>query len=207
MIAPIKLQSLVDTQPSAGAYYFPLSQQPSRLLTFAIHTGVDPMLASAGVRTAIRSLDPELAVFDLQPMDRWTTKSIASRRLAMLLSLTFSSVALFLAAVGIYGLLAYLVAYRRKEVAIRMALGATGPAVFRLIVREGLSATALGVVGGATVIAVFRRLLQSQLFGIAATDPVVLIVVTAALAAVAVLACVVPARRASRIDPVAALAE
>ena len=206
VIAPIKLQALVEAEPS-GAYYFPLAQQPERALTFAIRTDSDPILVSSAVRAAIQSVDRELPIFDVQPMDRWTTKSIASRRLAMLLSLAFSSVALFLAAVGIYGMLAYLVAYRRKEMAIRLALGATSWAVFALILQEGLAVTGIGVGFGAVGIGALHRLLQSQLFGVATADPTVLLAVTALLTLVAATACAVPAWRASRIDPVAALSK
>jgi predicted permease len=207
VIAPIKLQSLVETQLSAGAYYFPLAQQPERSLTFAIRTDMDPTTMSSAVRTAVQSVDRELPVFDVQPMERWTTKSIASRRLAMLLSLAFSAIALFLAAVGIYGMLAYLVAYRRKEMAIRLALGATGSAVFALVVQEGLVVTGIGVGLGTAGIGALRRLLQNQVFGVATADPIVLLAVTALLGSVAITACAVPAWQASRIDPVGMLTD
>jgi len=146
-------------------------------------------------------------VFDVQPMERWTTKSLASRRAAMLLSLIFSGVALLLAAVGIYGVLVYVVAQRRKEIGIRLALGASARTVFTLVMREGLVVSAIGFGLGAIGVSTLQRALQSQLFGIAVTDPVVLIVVTGVLASVAAAACAVPAWRASRIDPRVALCE
>jgi hypothetical protein len=182
VIAPMKLETLVDTRESAGATYFPLAQQPGRMLTLAVRTDGDPMTVSRAVREAIQSVDRELPIFDLQPMEHWTTQSLAGRHTAMLLSLIFSAVALFLAAIGVYGVLAYLVAQRRKEIGIRLALGAAGV--------SGLQSA-----------------LQSQLFGIAVTDPVVLVVVTGLLASVAATACAVPAWRASRIDPRVALSE
>jgi putative ABC transport system permease protein len=175
------------------------------MLTFAVRRDGAPTMLSHAVRDVIQSVDRELPVFDLQSMDRWTTKSLASRRTTMLLSIVFSTVALFLAAVGIYGVLAYAVAHQRKEIGIRLALGAPTGAVFGLIMREGLVATAIGLGLGAIGISGLQRALQSQLFGIAALDPVVLVGVTGLLACVAATACAVPAWRASRIDPLVAL--
>jgi putative ABC transport system permease protein len=207
VIAPMKLETLAETDQTAGAYYFPLSQQPSLMLTFAVRTEGHPTLVATAVRAAIQSIDRELPVFDVQPMDRWTTKSLATRRAAMVLSLVFSAVALFLAAVGIYGVLAYGVAHRRKEIGIRLALGVRAGAVFGMIMREGLGVTAIGLGLGAIGIFGLQRALQSQLFGIAAADPVVLVVAIGLLASVAATACAVPAWRASRINPLVALSD
>jgi predicted permease len=207
VIAPMKLETLADTREAAGACYFPFAQQPERTLTFAVRTDGDPTLVSHAVRDAIQSIDRELPVFDLQPMERWTTKSLASRRAAMLLSLIFSAVALFLAAVGIYGVLVYVVAQRRKEIGIRLALGASARGVFALVMQEGLVVSAVGFGLGAIGVFALQRALQSQLFGIAITDPIVLVVVTGLLASVAAAACAVPAWRASRIDPRVAMCE
>jgi predicted permease len=207
VIAPMKLETLVDTREPAGAYYFPLAQQPARMLTFAVRTASDPATLSRAVREAIQSVDRDLPVFDLQLMERWTTQSVAIRRSAMLLSLIFSAVALFLAAIGIYGVLAYVVAQRRKEIGIRLALGASARAVFALIMHEGLAVTAIGLGLGAIGVSYVQRALQSQLFGIAVTDPVVLVGVTGLVASVAATASAVPAWRASRIDPRVALCD
>jgi len=207
VISPIKLDTLVDTRASAGAYYFPIAQQPSRMLTVAVRTDGDPEALAPAVRSAMQSVDRELAVFDLQPMGYWTAKSLASRHAAMLLSLIFSAVALFLAAIGIYGVLAYGVAQRRKEIGIRLALGATMSEVFALVMREGAIVIAVGLALGALGVTGLQRVLQSQLFGIAVTDPWVLAVVTGLLASVAAIACAAPAWRASHIDPRVALSE
>ena len=207
VIAPMKLDTLVDTRASAGAYFFPIAQQPSRMLTIAARTDGDPEIMARSVRAAIQSVDREVPVFDLQPMEYWTAKSLANRHAAMLLSLIFSAVALFLAAVGIYGVLAYVVAQRRKEIGIRLALGASTRAVFALVMREGVIVIAVGLGLGAIGVAGLQRALQSQLFGIAVTDPVVLIAVTGLLASVAATACAAPAWRASHIDPRVALSE
>jgi predicted permease len=207
VIAPMKLAALAGAPETAGAYYFPLAQQAEPTLTFAVRTDGDPTTASHIVRDAIQAADRELPVFDLQPMDRWTAKSLASRRATMLLSLIFSAIALFLAAVGTYGVLAYVVAHRRKEIGIRLALGANSRAVFALIMREGLAVTAIGLGVGAIGILGLQRVLQSQLFGIGATDPLVLVMMTVVLSSVAAAACAVPAWRASQINPLVALSD
>jgi len=207
VIAPMKLETLVTAaEPrmagqQVGAYYFPIQQQPARDVTFAIRTDRDPGMMARTIRDAIQSVDPELPVFDLQPMERWTAKLLVNRRAAMLVSLMFSAIALLLAAVGIYGVLVYLVAARRKEIGIRLALGASARAAFRLIAREGtvLATTGLGI--GAVGVAALQPTLRTQLIGTELTDPVVLAAVVGLVASVAAGACVIPAWRASRIEP------
>jgi ABC-type antimicrobial peptide transport system permease subunit len=140
-------------------------------------------------------------------MDQRLEKSLVNRRSPVLLSMAFGVVALFLSAIGIYGVLAYLVTQRRREIGIRIALGSTARGIFELVLREGLMLIVGGFVLGAAGALALRKSLESQLFGVSATDPLVLVVVTALLAAVAIVACAVPARRATRIDPVIALAE
>ena len=152
-------------------------------------------------------LDPELPVFDAQPMDGLMAKSLVTRRSPVVLSLSFGAVALLLSAIGIYGVLAYLVTQRTKEIGIRIALGSSARGVFELVLREGLVLIAAGFALGAAGTFAMRRSLEAQLFGVSATDPVVVVAVSAVLAAVAILACALPARRATRIDPIVALAE
>jgi ABC-type antimicrobial peptide transport system permease subunit len=123
------------------------------------------------------------------------------------LSLSFGAIALFLSAIGIYGVLAYLVTQRRREFGIRIALGSSAGAIFELVLREGLMLIAVGfALGGIGAIAL-RRSMESQLFGVSASDPIVLATVTGILAVVAVAACALPARRATLIDPIVALSE
>ena len=122
-----------------------------------------------------------------------------------MLAIAFGFVALFLSAIGIYGVLAYLVTQRTKEIGIRVALGSSAAAVFQLVLREGLLLVVTGLLLGGAGSFLLRRTLESQLFGVAASNPVVLLLVGAVLAAVALAACAVPARRATRIDPLIAL--
>jgi len=207
VVHDIRLADLVTANGEVGAYYFPMAQNTSRGLTFAIKVATDPAAMAGTVRDAINQLDPQLPVYEMQTMEERTDKSLMNRRSPMVLSLAFGGVALFLSAIGIYGVLAYLVTQRKKEIGIRIALGSSAGAIFELVLREGLvliaAGFALGIVGAFAV----RKSVESQLFGVAATDPIVLATVTAALAAVAALACAVPARRATRIDPIVALTE
>lgn len=133
--------------------------------------------------------------------------SLVDRRTPMLLAVAFGVVALFLAAVGLYGVLAYQVAQRRKEIGIRLALGSEPRAIFGLVLREGLWLLAIGVVAGVAGALAIGRAMESQLYGIGATNPAVIGGVALVLATVTLVACAVPARRASRIDPMIALTE
>jgi len=208
VIGEVKLHSLTEeTRSPVGAYYFPMAQSSRRGVTFALKTTGDPNALGSGVRNVLSRLDRELPVFGVQTMDQRLEKSLASRRSPVLLSLTFGLVALFLSALGIYGVLAYLVTQRTKEIGIRIALGSSASAIFELVLREGLLLIGAGFATGAAGALALRRSLESQLFGVSITDPVVLAVVTGILAVVAILACALPARRATRIDPIVALTE
>jgi len=152
-------------------------------------------------------MDPELPFFAVKPMQQRVDESLVSRRTPMMLASLFGGIALFLAAVGIYGVLAFQVAQRRKEIGIRMALGSDGRRIFGLIVTEGLWLLAVGVAVGLAGAFGIRRAMEAQLFGVQPMDPTVLALVTAVLGVVAFLACAVPARRAARIDPLIALTD
>jgi ABC-type antimicrobial peptide transport system permease subunit len=207
VIGDMKLHDLVEGPTSVGAYYFPMVQDAARSMTFAVKTAGDPAAVTSAVRGAINAIDRELPVFDTQTMQDRTEKSLTTRRSPVLLSLGFGVVALLLSAIGIYGVLAYLVTQRTKEIGIRIALGSSAGAIFELVLREGVLLIAGGFVLGATGAIALRRSLESQLFGVSATDPIVLAIVTTVLALVALAACAVPARRATKIDPIVALGE
>jgi len=184
-----------------------MDQDISSGMTFAIRTAGDPTALSGSVRGVLSQLDRELPVFDLQTLEDRMEKSLVSRRSPVLLSVSFGVVALFLSAIGIYGVLAYLVTQRRKEIGIRIALGSSSRDIFELVLREGLVLIGVGFLAGAAGAVALRKSLETQLFGVSAGDPLVLATVTLVLASVAVLACALPARRATRIDPIIALAE
>jgi predicted permease len=207
VIHDVKLQSLTEGGRSVGAYFVPIAQDNVTGLTFAVKTPGDPVALTAAVRRAIADVDPELPVFDTQTMDARMERSLVSRRSPVLLSLSFGAIALFLSAIGIYGVLAYLVTQRRKEIGIRIALGGSASSIFELVLREGLILVASGFVLGSLGAVALRKSLESQLFDVSPFDPAVLIAVSALLAAVALAACALPARRATRIDPIIALAE
>jgi len=207
VIRDVKLHALTEDKQTVGAYYFPMAQSTSNGITFALKTAGDSLALSNSVRGALSGIDRELPVYDFQTMDARMEKSLVSRKSPVLLSLSFGAVALFLSAIGIYGVLAYLVTQRTKEIGIRIALGSSARSIFELVLREGLLLIAAGFVLGAIGAVTLRKSLESQLFGVSATDPFVLVAVTAILALVAVGACALPARRATRIDPIVALAE
>jgi len=207
VVRDVKLRDLTEGADRVGTYYFPMSQEPSRLLTFALKTAGDPGAVMPALRAAVGALDPELPVFDVQTMEQRTEKALLNRRSPAMLSLSFGALALLLSAVGLYGVLAYLVTQRTKEIGIRLALGSSGRAIFDLVLGEGLRLIGVGFALGAAFAFALRTSLQSQLFGVRATDPLVLGGVTALLALVAFAACAIPARRATRIDPLVALGE
>ena len=207
VIADIKLHDLTEGAKSVGAYFYPMDQDTSAGITFAIRTAGDPLSLTNSVRAALNGIDKELPVYDTETLDQRMEKSLVSRKSPVLLSLSFGGVALGLSAIGIYGVLAYLVTQRRREIGIRIALGSSARAIFDLVLREGLILIAAGFAIGAVGAIGLRRSLESQLFGVSAGDPVVIVAVTALLALVATAACALPARRATRIDPIVALSE
>jgi predicted permease len=207
VVGDMKLHDLTEGSKSVGAYFFPMDQDGSSAMTFAIRTAGDPLSLTSAVRGVLNGLDRELPVFDIQTLDARVEKSLVSRKSPVLLSLSFGALALCLSAIGIYGVLAYLVTQRRREIGIRIALGSSARAIFELVLREGLLLIAGGFLLGAIGAIVLRRSMESQLFGVSSGDPLVLAAVTAILAAVALVACALPARRATRIDPIVALTE
>ncbi len=205
VVAEMKLRNLADGDDRVGAYFIPLAQEPQDDLTFVLRTDGDPTALSGALRREVAAVDAQLPVFEMRPMTYWTERSLARRRSPALLSVAFGFVALFLSAIGIYGVLAYLVTQRTKEIGIRVALGSSASGVFTLVLREGVLLVGIGLLAGGLGSFMLRRALEGQLFGVTASNPGVLVLVTAMLTLVALTACAVPARRATKIDPLVAL--
>jgi len=207
VVGDIRLRDLTEGKKAVGAYYFPMAQNASRLLTFAVKTAGPGDAIPAALRSAVATLDRELPLFDVRTMDERTERALRNRRGPALLALGFGVLALLLSAVGLYGVLAYLVTQRTREIGIRLALGSSARAVFDLVIREGLLLLGIGFAAGGLGALLLRGSLESQLFGIQAADLRVIAGVTLLLAFVALAACALPARRATRIDPRVVLAE
>jgi len=201
----LRYENLDDSGAKVGAYYVCNTQDPSSTFTFAIKTAGDPASTVRALRTEIARLDPEVALFDIHSMSERIDLSLASRRTSMLLANAFGGVALFLASLGIYGVLAYLVAQRTREIGIRVALGSTRGGVLRLVLLEGFKLVAMGFVLGIGAAAFLQKAVAKQIYGVQPYDPVVLAGVIVLLAAIALIACAVPARRAMGVDPVLVL--
>jgi len=207
VVRSVRLEDLAGIGSGFGAYYFPYAQNPSRGYTFAVRTTGEAGAVARAVRTAVARIDPELALFDVKTMGERAALSMSSRRTSLMLALAFGGLALFLSAIGIYGVLAYLVAQRRREIAIRMALGSTGAGVVRLVLREGLVLVAIGLAAGLAGAAGLQKAVANQIYGVRPLDPLVIGGVTVLLGAIALAACSVPAWRAVQVDPVAVLKE
>ena len=189
-----------------GHYYFPYDQATDGTVYLAIRTTRDPLAVMAAVRAEITRLDPNLPLYAVQTMQDRIAGSLLTDRARMLLLVVFACVALLLAAIGIYGVLAYTVALRTKEIGIRVALGSQRPQIFQLVLRHGLKLLVIGLAVGTGASLLLSRVLRGMLYGIEPNDPRVFAAVLAVLAGVTVSACALPARRATRVDPVTALA-
>jgi hypothetical protein len=205
VVREVQLEDLAGRPNGAGTYYFAAAQVAPRGLVLAIETAMDPASMFRMIRTSLNRIDPAMPLSDVRTMDDRTARSLIPRRAALLLALSFALVATFLSAIGIYGVLAYLVTQRTREIGIRLALGSTARGVFGLVLREGLVLVAGGLTVGLAGTIALRRVLQSQVYGIGATDPMVIGLVFATLGAIALVACSLPARYATRVNPVTIL--
>lgn len=203
VVKDVQQYALDQTPPMQ--FYLPYKQFPTLFNSIVIKTVADPLSVVSEVRNVIHSLDPEEAVFQITTMEELLASSIAMRRLLMNLLLSLSFLALLMASIGIYGLMSYTVAQKTREIGIRMALGAGRPVIFRLIVRQAMMLTVIGVVAGAAGAAGATRVISGLLFQTNAADPRWFSAVSILLTAVALAACLLPARRAAAMDPVAAI--
>ncbi|MFL6301143.1 MAG: ABC transporter permease [Terriglobales bacterium] len=187
--------------------YVPLNQFLGLSLSLALRTSLPTRTLEAQIRSAIQSVDPGLPVFGVTSMDEILDASLASRRFSANLVAAFAGGALLLASIGIYGLLAYLVGQRSHEIGLRMALGAQQGDILTMFLRKGLALAGVGIVAGLVFSAATASLMASLLYGVRPHDPAVFLIVPLLLLAVAVLASYLPARRATKVDPMIALRE
>jgi putative ABC transport system permease protein len=205
VVRDVQLADLSGAQQAVGAYYFSATQSQQYTLTLAIKTALDPATLVKEVRSQMAKIDPDIPLFEIRTMEERMRLSLLSRRAAMVLALAFGGVALFLSAIGIYGVLTYLVAQRTREIGIRIALGSSTNGIFGLVLREGTILVLIGVVVGVVGIRALRGAIESQVYGVQPMDPLVLGIVAAGLIGIALAACVLPARRATQVDPVIVL--
>jgi len=204
VVGTIKQHDLTESE-HVGAYYFTYKQLSRQFFTLAARTSVEPLTTTNSIRDAVAQVDPNLPFYNPATMEQRVSDSLVRRRTPMLLMTIFAGVALFLAAVGLYGVLAYSVTQRTRELGIRLAIGSSARGVFRLVVNNGLKVLGVGLAIGFVGALALVSLIRSLLFGVQATDPAVLVSVAVILLAVGITACVIPALRATRIDPVVAL--
>jgi putative ABC transport system permease protein len=193
--------------PVRAELYVPLDQQanPPRIMNAVVKSRVEPATLTAAIRSAIAGIDVEQPIYDVDTMDQMVADSFGPKRLTLFLLLFLASVVLVLASLGLYATLAYSVSQRRNEIGIRMAIGAQPGDIRRLILRRGALLALLGIAAGLAVALALTRLMQGLLYGVSATDPLTLTGAAALLVGVALVASYVPARRATRGDPLVAL--
>ena len=199
--------SAIDA-PSGAQIYVPHAQDRAwNFMGVVVRTAGDPAAFATTVRREVQALDKDQPVYNVRTMDDVVANSLGTRRVSMQLFAVFAGAALLLAAVGIYGVLAYSVTQRTQEIGIRMALGAQKSDVLGLVIRQGMTLTVIGVVVGLVGAFALTRLIASLLFGVEATDPLTFVAIPLLLLFVALIACYLPARRAARLDPKIALTQ
>jgi predicted permease len=204
VVKDFKYTSLRDEIP-AQAFIPYLASRHLTGMTLYVRTAIDPNQLMAAVRAKVRDMDSNLPVYGMRTTDVQINNSLSTERMIASLSAVFGFLATLLAVIGLYGVMAYTVAQRTREVGIRMALGAARASVIWMVMREVLLLVAIGVVAGVGFSLMLTRVVQSQLFGLTPHDPLTLVFATAALALVACAAGYIPALRASRLDPMKAL--
>jgi len=191
--------------PPEPRVYFSMLQRPTTNIAVLLRTRLDVKSARTGLERAVRDVDAELPVFNVRPVSEMMAESIARRRFSLFLMMAFAASALLLAALGIYGVVAFSVAQRSQEFGLRAALGASPRDILGLAVKPGLQLAAVGAVAGVVAAVAATRLMKALLFGVSATDPLTYVAVTGVLLLIALVACLIPAWRATRVSPIRAL--
>ena len=203
VVNDVRMNSL-QGDPALQAY-LPVTQTGQRSGAFVLRTDGNPAVLGRSIEAAIREIDPNLPLFNIQTMNEIIDASIGNERLTMVLLIGFAALALLMAAIGVFGVTSYSVSQRTHELGIRMALGANPGSVLALVLRQEMGACLIGIVAGVIGALFMASLLESLLFGVTARDSVTLSIAAAVLFAVTAIACVIPAQRATRVDPVTAL--
>jgi putative ABC transport system permease protein len=201
--ADTKLYGLAN--PARLEVYIPFHQSVASHMDLVVKSAADPASLTSAIRGAIASIDKDQPIFAIATMQELVDSSVSTRRVTLILLGIFSALALVLAAIGIYGVISYSVAQRTHEIGIRMALGADGGGVLRMILAQGAKLAGAGVVIGLAASLGLTRLMANLLFSVSAADPLTFAAVALVLVLVALLACYIPARRALRVDPIIAL--
>ena len=212
VVRHVEHDSLDGQAPNKAQFYtnfnqIPLQSLPNsvRRINLLVRTEVEPLSLASAVRGQVSDLNKDQAVFNVRTMEQAVAQSVAPRRFSMLLLAVFAVVALALASLGIYGLMSYAVAQRTREIGVRVALGAQSGNVLRLVIGQGMKLALAGVALGLVASVALTQTIKSLLFSVSATDPATFTVIALLLALIALLACYVPARRATKVDPMIAL--
>ncbi|HKC64429.1 MAG TPA: FtsX-like permease family protein [Pyrinomonadaceae bacterium] len=201
-------------RPAPAMVYVPIQQVSDKLLaavrsfnstSFVVRTTVEPTELVSSIKHEFAAIDSTLPLSNIATMEEVEARSITSQRFNMLLLGLFAALGLLLAAVGIYGVMSYTVVQSTREIGIRMALGAQAGGVLRLVVGRGMTLALIGMIVGVAASLALTRLMKSLLFGVSATDPATFIMYSLILIVVALAACLIPARRATKVDPMVAL--
>jgi len=212
IVRHVEPNSLDGQGPAPAQFYLNFNQIPAerlpgsvRRINLLTRTEVEPASLASEVRGQVAVLNKDQAVFNVRTMGQIVAQSVAPRRFSMSLLTVFALVALALASLGIYGTMSYAVAQRTREIGVRMALGAQSANVLRLVIGQGMKLALAGVAAGLVASVALTRTIKNLLFGVSATDPATFAAIALLLALVALLACWIPARRATRVDPMIAL--
>jgi predicted permease len=207
VVKELQMRSLVPDDHAVGAYYFPDAQEVAHGMALAVRSRGSQDALVGELRKVITAIDAALPLYQVRTMTDRLDNSLVSRRVPMMLAIAFGVVALFLSAIGVYGVLAYGVSQRRREIGVRMALGGTPGAIFGLVIGDGVKIVLTGLLVGLGGAFVAGRAMTSLLYGVRPADPTVLATIGAVLLVVALVATAIPARRASKVNPIVALGD